>query len=355
MKKIVLMFALIISAVIGANAQVAIENSKTFDNISIGVTTGVSTPLDFNSMFPLNYNLGLKVQKDFTPIVGLQAEGLILWNDNHFSDLKTAVKGINVGLNAVVNWSNVVCGYKGTPRFFEVNTVTGLGWLHTWSTSANYLTAKTGFDLAFNLGKEKAHSIIVTPAIYWNLSKTGKIQFNKGNAQLALSVGYVYHFKTSNGTHSFKLWPVGDMANAIKEQNEKINKLRGQLEESQNMVEKLGNEKASLEDLTIKQKKAMSYDDWQIVIAFAQNSTALTDKAKRQLDRLDEGVVVDIIGMASPEGNNDYNMNLSSERAKVVKDYLSKNGVKIGEVKGQGVADGKSTNRLTIVIVRPTN
>ena len=54
MKKIILMLTLMIGFVVGTKAQVAIENPKAFDNISIGVNTGVSTPLDFNSMFPLN-------------------------------------------------------------------------------------------------------------------------------------------------------------------------------------------------------------------------------------------------------------------------------------------------------------
>ena len=156
MKKILLMLALF-SAVVSANAQIATENSNAFDNIGLGVTVGVSTPLDFNSMFPLNTNIGLKVTKDITPVIGFQVEGLAFLNDNHFSDIKTAVKATNLGVNGTLNLSNALWGYKGTPRVFEVSTVTGLGWLHSWDTSENSLTAKTGLDLTFNLGKNKAH------------------------------------------------------------------------------------------------------------------------------------------------------------------------------------------------------
>ena len=124
MKKIILMLALLISAVM-SNAQTAIQTSNALDNISIGITDGVSTPLDFNSMFPLNTNVGLKVQKDFTTAFGVQLEGLAILNDNHFSDLKTSVKATNIGINGVFNLSNIFGGYKGVPRTFEISTVVG--------------------------------------------------------------------------------------------------------------------------------------------------------------------------------------------------------------------------------------
>ena len=52
MKKFILMFALMLG-ILSANAQIATEKSNALDNISFGVTAGVSTPLDFNSMFPI--------------------------------------------------------------------------------------------------------------------------------------------------------------------------------------------------------------------------------------------------------------------------------------------------------------
>ena len=80
------MFALMMG-IVSANAQIATQNSYTLDNVSFGVTGGLTTPLDFDSMFPLNTNVGLKVQKDFTPVFGVQAEGLFFLNDNHFADV----------------------------------------------------------------------------------------------------------------------------------------------------------------------------------------------------------------------------------------------------------------------------
>lgn len=335
MKKILLMLALF-SAVVTANAQIATENSNAFDNVGVGVTAGVSTPLDFNSVFPLNTNVGLKITKDITPVIGFQIEGLAVLNDNHFSDLKTAVKATNVGLNGALNLSNFFWGYKGTPRVFEVSTVAGLGWLHTWNTSENSLTAKTGLDLAFNLGKNKAHSFVLTPAVYWNLHKIDAIQFNKKGAQLALNLSYIYHFKTSNGTHHFKTYDVGAM-------NNEINYLHGKLDECEKREPKL------VERIVEKKVAVPTNTEW--FVQFAQKSAELTAEAKATLDKIGEDLVVDVIGTSSPEGDAEFNQRLSEKRAAVVADYLTKRGVKVNSWAGKGVQIGLATNRLAIVTV----
>ena len=335
MKKILLMLALF-SAVVTANAQTATENSNAFDNVGVGVTAGVSTPLDFNSVFPLNTNVGLKITKDITPVIGFQIEGLAVLNDNHFSDLKTAVKATNVSLNGALNLSNFFWGYKGTPRAFEVSAVAGLGWLHAWNTSENSLTAKTGLDIAFNLGKKKVHSLVLTPAVYWNLHKIDAIQFNKKGAQLALNLSYIYHFKTSNGTHHFKTYDVGAM-------NNEINYLHGKLDECEKREPKL------VERIVEKKVAVPTNTEW--FVQFAQKSAELTAEAKATLDKIGENLVVDVIGTSSPEGDAEFNQRLSEKRAAVVADYLTKRGVKVNSWAGKGVQIGLATNRLAIVTV----
>lgn len=335
MKKILLMLALF-SAVVTANAQIATENSNAFDNVGVGITAGVSNPLDFNSGFPLNTNVGLKITKDITPVIGFQIEGLVFLNDNHFSDLKTAVKATNVGLNGALNLSNFFWGYKGTPRAFEVSAVAGLGWLHAWNTSENSLTAKTGLDIAFNLSKKKVHSLVLTPAVYWNLHKIDAIQFNKKGAQLALNLSYIYHFKTSNGTHHFKTYDVGAM-------NNEINYLHGKLDECEKREPKL------VERIVEKKVAVPTNTEW--FVQFAQKSAELTAEAKATLDKIGENLVVDVIGTSSPEGDAEFNQRLSEKRAAVVADYLTKRGVKVNSWVGKGVHIGLATNRLAIVTV----
>lgn len=337
MKKFILMLALF-SAVLSANAQIATENSNALDNISVGVTAGASTPLDFNSVFPLNTNVGLKIQKNFTPVFGLQAEGLAVLNDNHFTDIKTAVKATNVGLNGVFNLSNIFKGYRGTPRTFEVSTVTGFGWLHTWNTSDNFLTAKTGLDLAWNIGKKKANSIVFTPAVYWNLNKIGDIHFNKHNAQLALNVSFIHHFKTSNGTHHFKTYDIGAMIS-------EIDRLNGALSECESrepvvkVVEKVVEVPAQTattnaqEDATV---TSTNGDKW--TVSFANGSAKLTPEAKFVLNQIGNDAIVDVVATASPSGTKAFNQKLSEKRAKAVADFLTnERGVKVNSAVGKGV------------------
>lgn len=345
MKKLFLMLALM-SAVMSANAQIATENSNALDNISVGVTAGVSTPLDFNSIFPLNTNVGLKIQKDFTPVFGLQAEGIAVLNDNHFSDIKTAVKATNVGLNGVLNLSNIFKGYKGTPRTFEVSTVTGLGWLHTWNTSDNFLTAKTGLDLALNLGKTKATSIVVTPAVYWNLNKIGDIHFDKHNAQFAVNVSLIYHFKTSNGTRHFKTYDVGAMIS-------EIDRLNGALAECESREPKVIEKIVEVPAQTTNTEETATVettngDKW--IVSFANASAKLTNEAKFVLNQIGEDAIVDVTATASPSGTKAFNQKLSEKRAKAVADFLTSRGVKVNSAVGKGVdpVSGRSAVVTTV-------
>ena len=337
------MFALLISAVVGVNAQTAYEAAKVFDNVSVGVTGGISSPLNFNSVTPFNTNFGIRLQKDFTPVVGVQAEGLAFVNGNHFAnDVNTWVKATNVGVNGVLNLSNLIGGYKGSPRVFEVSTVTGIGWLYKWDTSSNYLSSKTGVDLAFNLGNEKQHSIVLTPAVYWNLSSGNGVEFNRNHAQLAVNVAYVYHFKTSNGTHHFKTYDIGA-------KNDEINKLKEKLvsegKKNQSLIEK--NTKLNSQLAALNSKGDTLNMKW--VVEFEQGKSELSSKAKEELKNvIDAKKIVCVVAKASPEGSKDTNKKLSDERAAVVTKYLTDNGVTVKKSEGVG-AESKYSNRVVLI------
>ena len=332
MKKFIFIMSLLFTLCSFTYAQTAYEKSKILDNTSINVVGGATTPLDFNSVFPVNGVAGIKLQKDLTPVFGLNVEGLASFGDNHYGSASTVVKSINTGLNGVINLSNLLCGYNGTPRKFEVSTETGIGWLHSWTGHSNYLTSKTGAILSFNLGKEKAHSIIINPTIYWNLSKTGKIQFNKNHAQLGLLVGYVYHFKTSNGTHSFKAYNIGAM-------NDEINNLKA----------KLAKKPAEIVKEVVK-TEVITNTIGNTVVFFAQNSSKLTGTAMAELSKIPSGSKVSIIGSASPEGSAEYNQKLSEKRAETVSKFLTGNGVIVENCIGTGVTDTTSGRIATITI-----
>lgn len=326
MKKILLVIMVAFS-VCTIKAQNAVEVSKWYDNISAGVFGGVSTPLDFNSVFPINPLVGIRVQKDFTPVWGLQAEGLVNLNDNHFTFSKTAVANTNVGLNGIMNLSN---GFgKQKNRVFEILAVAGLGWTHYWDSKANYLSAKTGLDLNFNLGK--GHSLVLTPAVYWNLNKSGEVEFNKNNAQLALTLGYVYHFKNSNGTHGFKFYDIDALNNEINYLKEELAKKPAEV-----IVKEIEYVPSGINITN------------PFIVMFAKGSSNLSASAIKVLRSIPLNSKVSIIATASPEGDGEFNLNLSQERANSVKHYLEAMDIEVVSATGIGV-QGETSNRVAVI------
>lgn len=346
MKKILMTFTLILSALF-ANAQIATENSNALDNISIGLVGGASTLLEFKQPFKnINPMVGLTLDKAFSPIFGIQIEG-ISWiqdHNNQYVNLfqagtvanpdqtvnKKWFKAINAGLNGKINLTNLFKGYQGKPRVFEVGAVGGLGALF-YLGEGEYLSAKTGLDFAFNLGKSRASSIVVTPAVYWNLSGNhfDEIHFNKNNAQLALMLSYVYHFKNSNGTHYFKTYDIGAMNNEIERLNVELAKKPKEVIKHTETV-----------------KTVKEYVQSEYVIQFAQNSSQLSNEAKDVLDNVNGRVTV--VAYASPEGTDEYNKALSERRAAAVADYLINKGIKVISYIGHGCVS-ETSNRIAIV------
>ena len=319
------------------NAQeYAFSGNKVLDNTYFGIGIGASAPLG-NIDFPLNTFATVKVGKNFDPYFGVELEGAgwagSISKSGHFT-LNTGnfVRATNVGVNGTINLTNLIFGYKH--RVVELTTVTGLGWLHEFNAdvsdaNSNYLSSKTGLNLAFNIGN--ASQIVFCPAIYWNLSAGGNnfesIKFNKNYAQLSLSVGYIYKFKTSNGTHSFKRYNITKM-------NDEINALR------------LAND--SLSNLPAKTITIIKPIVTTHMVCFAKNSAALTDEAKEILDNVVGPV--SITATASPEGTAEYNKALSEERAQVVSEYLTNKGITVTSTKGLGVVNDASNRIATITI-----
>ncbi len=337
MKKLILMLALF-SAVLGANAQIATENSNALDNIGLGATAGVTTPLDLNSAFPVNTTFGVVATKGITPVLGLQFEATTSLADNHFADAKTAFKAINLGLNGSLNIPNMFLGYNGKPRVFETSAILGLGIRHAINNGGNDIVAKTGIDFAFNIGKKRAHSLVFSPAVYWGLRNNGHIQFNHNNALIAIMGSYIYHFKNSNGTHSFKTYDVGAMIEEIN----RLNAENGQLEKD---LKTCIDSKPTVVKIVDNNVTVIDNSAW--IVQFEQGKAELSLEAKNILNQIGNDAIVDVVGTASPEGTDEFNQKLSEKRAAVVADYLTNRGVKVNSWVGKGV--NPVTGRAAIV------
>ena len=343
MKKLFVLFA---AAMLSASVSAqTVQESKTFDNIYIGVNGGVATKTTGNRWLSnLNPNAGLRIGRWFTPVFGLAIEGNAYFSNKPAESVGTVVRGINTQLLGTVNLSNWFGGYKGEPRAFEVVALYGLGWGHLFGTQngkQNNMTSKAGLDFAFNLGANKAWQIYVEPAIVWGLAGNSIIGKNEprydiNTSYVQLNAGIIYKFNNSNGTHNFKIVEPRDQAE-IDALNAQINELgNGKPEVVEKIVEKVVQAPAAVE---------------QVYVTFAQGKSDLTSAAKADLDAIVSGKHVRIIGTASPEGNKPLNDKLSQARADVVADYLKARGVIVDEAVGKGV-QGITSNRLAIVTVK---
>ena len=331
-----------------ANAQIAYQKANFFDNVYVGLNGGVSSPLDFNSVTPFNAQAGVKVGKNWSPVFGTNIEGTAVFGDNHFADSHTFVKATYVGLNGTLNLTNLFLNYN-PDKVFETSLEAGFGWIHNYHTPTptnsdghtNYLGAKTGIIFAWNIGINKAWQLYAEPSVYWNLSKTDKIQFNKHNAQLAVSVGFVYKFKTSNKTHNFKVYDISDYTSALEEARDRIAALEAQNAELSNRP----TETYTVVKETNKNTETVVYLPDMFTVSFLQNSAELTQDAKNILDKVGTTLPVKVIGSTSPEGTTRRNSELSVQRANAVAEYLKSRGVAVVS------AEGNEQGRIAVVTV----
>ena len=381
MKKLVLMLAAV-SMAASVSAQTVAE-SKTFDNIYVGINGGVATKTTGHKwLSDLDPNAGIRVGRYFTPVFGLAVEGNAYFSNKPWGSTGTVVRATNVSLLGTVNLSNWFGGYKGEPRVFEVSALYGLGWAHLFtndkafkeltSGQRNRMTSKAALDFAFNFGSEKQWQVYVEPSINFaflgqSTKKTARIKntvppttelvdyttdygykagsnagqpaYNINNSFVQLNAGVVYKFKNSNGTHNFTIVTPRDQAE-IDALNAQINELRNRKPEV--ITKEVVKEVPTVKEFTVSDL---------VFVTFAQGKYALTSDAKSALNNIKEGSHVQVVGTASPEGSKEINDRLSQARADVVANYLKTRGVNVDEATGKGV-QGTTSNRLAVVYVK---
>ena len=363
------------------SAQTVAE-SKTFDNIYVGINGGVATKTTGHKwLSDLDPNAGLRVGRYFTPVFGLAIEGNAYFSNKPWGSTGTVVRATNASLLGTVNLSNWFGGYKGEPRTFEVSALYGLGWMHVFtnnkafeaatSENRNRMTSKAALDFAFNfgsakqfqfyvepsinfafLGKSHSHNVAVTPAGvtypetsygygYKATAQAGQPAYNINNSFVQLNAGLVYKFANSNGTHNFTIVTPRDQA--------EIDALNAQINELRNRKPEVITKEVVKEVPSVKVKE-LSVSDL-VFVTFAQGKSNLTREAKAALNNVKEGSHVQVVGTASPEGSKEINDRLSQARADVVANYLKSRGVNIDDATGKGV-QGVTSNRLAVVYVK---
>lgn len=346
-KKIIFAAVAMFTMLTTANAQIARENTKFFDNTYLTVEGGAFMPTDMNSVFPLNANAGVKLGKLINPVIGVNVEGTVMFGDNHYLPYSnTIVKASNVGVNFTIDTFNWFGGFKAN-RKFTIAPEFGLGWLHFYGTNfdnhKNALSAKTG--IIFNWRVSNVVSLFAEPTMYWNLGSDPlhQVEFNKSHSQLGLQVGITFRFKNSNGKHDFVEYDFGAI-------NAKLNEL---IAENNAMKDELAKKPTEVVKETTTTITKTEYVENLTYVLFAQNSSTLSEDAKATLSNIAKKVseVKIVRGYASPEGTKAYNQSLSERRAFAVADYLKANGVNVQEVIGNG-STGNESNRVVIVEVK---
>lgn len=380
MKKLVLMLAAA-SMAASVSAQTVAE-SKTFDNIYVGINGGVATKTTGHKwLSDLDPNAGLRIGRYFTPVFGLAIEGNAYFSNKPWGSTGTVVRATNASLLGTVNLSYWFGGYKGEPRTFEVSALYGLGWMHIFTSNKafkdatenqrNRMTSKAALDFAFNFGSEKQFQFYVEPSInfaflgqarkhqviatgnplnpvnvaehdtydYKTASQAGQPAYNINNSFVQLNAGLIYKFANSNGTHNFTIVTPRDQAE-IDALNAQINELRNRKPEV--ITKEVVKEVPAIKELSVSDL---------VFVTFAQGKSNLTREAKAALNNVKEGSHVQVVGTASPEGSKEINDRLSQARADVVANYLKSRGVNIDDATGKGV-QGVTSNRLAVVYVK---
>lgn len=352
MKKITTLFAAAVMAA-SASAQTVTE-SKTFDNMYFGISTGVSTATKGHHWLQdFRPNLGVRLGRNFTPVFGLAAESNIYFKEvgrkqGGLHKTGTAVNGINTSLLGTVNLTNWVAGYKGEPRCFEVSAVYGLGWGHVFSNAADYndnmnmFTSKAGLDFAFNLGKAKAWQLYVEPSMNWALNGNGceGVKYDINRAMFQVNVGLVYKFKNSNGTHNFTIASGRDQAevdalnaqiNSLREQNATLTSKDEQNQKNLSAKDaEINNLKKALDECNKRPAKTATATNLQPTVIFRQGKSVVDPAQVASIELIanymknHKDANVEIKGYASPEGSKELNQRLSEKRAEAVKDILVK-------------------------------
>jgi outer membrane protein OmpA-like peptidoglycan-associated protein len=271
----------------------------------------------------------------------------------------TMIDASDASLISRMNLMNLFAGYEGMPRPFEIETVTGLGWLHHYMNGGgdtDDMSARVGLNFNFNLGEDAAWTFGIKPAVVFNLTgeyPSKKMAFNRNHSNMEILFGLTYHFADSDGNRHFALVNAVDPM-ALAAMNEEINDLRevvvakdvelvglaDELLMVQNQLNEARNKKVEASGETINIVES--------VVAFPFNQSDVQSSQMPSLEHVanylknnpDANITVN--GYASPEGTEEYNLQLSQRRADAVKDILvNKYGIAANRINtiGHGVGD----------------
>ena len=353
MKKIFSLIFALMMVLTMANAQTIVRDG-VFSNMYVGINGGaIHNPVsnydnfDFNA---LNYNGALEIGKNVTPITGFSLVGEMFPT---FED-GFGVKATTLSCNVKFNLMNLFGCYKGYPRRFELQTVTGIGWDHYFNASnPNDMSLNAGLEFDFNLGKQRAWYITFTPQVVAHeILRYKDIQPMVKNADLQANIGIAYRFGSKKtGSHNFVISP-------YTYTDEQYAKLYAMYDEYMNrpatvdtvVVEKI------VKVEVVKNDTSSNYQA-ETYVYFEKGSSELGAKSVKVIEHfvknLPSKTPVKVIGSADTKtGSMNFNKELSEDRANKVVALMKKLGVENIEVESTvDLEDTPELSRCALIMV----
>lgn len=327
-------------------------SSKFTDNWSVTLQGGVITSMSnfyggHTAMTPI---VVVGVDKYVTPWLGVGIDArTAIGTGCELHNPHTAFDVVNISALAKLNVVNLF-DFNGTRKIFEPVIYGGLGWGHNTCSNApsissnyngniaptgvfgtslrNYMTARVGVEFNFNLNSSRSLALVVNPSVVWGNIDNGRL--TQSNGHFEVTAGLVYHFKTSNGTHGWKkakLYNVGE-----------VNTLKATIAD----LPKIVNEKKTITEVVTNVVRDTIFISPKI--QFIKGSAQIAPTSDALVRDIADAIkvtnkVYNVLGFASVEGNENFNLRLSQNRANEVKAAL----IRAGVAENQLIAIGKGT------------
>lgn len=186
--------------------QVTVLGSAFLDNWSVTSSVGAISPLK-NSAFWAHTRpmYGVELSKKITTVMSLGIDGGVTHGLTHSQNMVDAMH-----LSGVIKWnvSNLLAGYVGRPRGWELEVEGSAGWGHRFvphsiGTDDNFAITRWGINVNWFLNENRSWAIGFRPAIVCNTEgRNARYSFEGSRAALELRIGMTYHFKNvNNGKH----------------------------------------------------------------------------------------------------------------------------------------------------------
>ena len=226
--------------------------------------------------------------------------------------MKQKFKFYNLHLDALVNMSNILCGYN-EKRVYNCTPYVGLGWVRVWeSPQSMEVSANVGILNSFRLNDALNLNLDIRGA-YMSDRFDGELGGRWGEGVWSATVGLTYRFKERGWGRSKTIIRTRDRQRELKAMQDKLNDMQAQLAQRKR------------DSVTVVRTLAAAN-----FVIFKIDTWDLTNEARVQLSlfaetikKADPNVVYVITGYADKgTGSVERNVILSKNRARVVYECL---------------------------------